>query len=134
MPHPASKAKVLIIAREAVIAALIGMLLELEGYMPVYAQTGERPEDALARVRPPLVVVLDGGLESARSDLFYTRAVMSRAKVVLFSEPFAAEDIRAMARDRRVPFFAMPVDRATLADVVSLAHRGEERPRGGDAS
>ena len=123
MPHSASKAKVLIIAREAVIAALIGMLLELEGYEPVYAAIGERAEDALSRVRPPLVVVLDGGLDAARSDLFYARALSSQAKVVLFGEPFAAEDVRAMARERRVPYFAMPVDRATLGGVMARAQR-----------
>jgi DNA-binding NtrC family response regulator len=118
VPHRASKAKVLIVAREPVIAALLGMLLELDDFEPVYAAVGERPEDALARVRPPLVVVLDGELDAARSDLFFARALTAHAKVVLFSEPFAPSDVRAVARERGVPFFGMPVDRATLAGVV----------------
>jgi DNA-binding NtrC family response regulator len=121
VPQRATKAKVLVIAHEAVIAALLGMLLELEDFEPVFAQTGERPEDALSRVRPPIVIVLDGELDTARSDLFYARAMMSQAKVVLFSGPFGAADVRAISTERRVPFFDMPVDRATLSRVVREA-------------
>jgi DNA-binding NtrC family response regulator len=119
---PSSKTtKVLILARETVIAALIGLLLELEDYEPVFAEPGERAEDAIARVRPPLVIVLDGQLDEARSDLFFARAAAAHARVVLFSEPLAAADVRAAARVRRLPFFAMPVDRATLGRLLATA-------------
>jgi hypothetical protein len=74
MRTPAATTKVLILARESVIAALLGMLLELEAYEPVYPEPDERYEDAIRRVRPPLVVVLDGESEEARSDLFFARA------------------------------------------------------------
>jgi hypothetical protein len=113
--------KVLILARETVIAALIGMLLEMEHFEPVFAEPDERPEDALSRLRPPLVIVIDGELDAARSDLFFARASAARARVVLFSEPLAAADVQAAARVRRLPFFAMPVDRATLGQVLASA-------------
>jgi DNA-binding NtrC family response regulator len=113
--------KVLILARETVIAALIGMLLEMEDFEPVYAEPDERPEDALNRLRPPLVIVIDGELDVARSDLFLARAVAAQARVVLFSEPLAADAVRAAARARRLPYFAMPVDRATLGQVLASA-------------
>ncbi len=116
--------KVLILARETVIAALIGMLLEMEDYEPVYARPDERPEDALSRLRPPLVIVLDGELDAARSDLFLARAGAARARVVLFSEPLAAEAVQAAARERRLPYFSMPVDRATLGQVLTSATAG----------
>ena len=121
MRTPAAKTKVLILARESVIAALIGMLLELEAYEPVFPEPDERHEDAIRRVRPPLVVILDGESAEARSDLFFARAAHAGARVVLFSEPVAAEAVRAAARERHVPYFAMPVDRTTLGTVLRRA-------------
>ncbi len=116
-----TKPQVLILARESVLAALIGLLLELEQYEPVFAEPDERYDDAIRRVRAPLVVVLDGASEEARSDLFHARAAQSGARVVLFSEPIGADEVRAAARARRLPYFAMPVDRATLGAVLREA-------------
>lgn len=118
MPARRERTTVLILARESVIAALIGMLLELEEYEPVFADPGERPEDAIRRLRPPLIVLLDGALDAATSDLFHARADAAGARVVLFTEPLAAEELRAVARERRLPCVVMPVDRATLGRVL----------------
>lgn len=115
------RTQVLVLAGESVLAALIGLLLELEDYEPVFAEPTERPEDAIRRLRPPLIVMLDGQLDAASSDLFYARAAAARARVVLFSEPLAAEKIRAAARRRTLPYVAMPVDRATLGRVLAAA-------------
>jgi len=112
------RTKVLVLARETVIAALIGMLLELEHYEPVFAEPDERPEDAIRRLCPPLIVMLVGELDAASSDLFYARASASGASVVLFTEPLAADEIRAVARERRLPYVVMPIDRATLGRVL----------------
>ena len=122
-PHP-PRIQVLVLAREAVIAALVGMLLELEDYEPVFAAPDERAEDAIRRLRPRLIVVLDGQLPEARSDLFYARCAQSGARVCLFSEPVAADEVRAAARARRVGFFTMPVDRRDLGAALSLARTG----------
>ena len=116
--RPSPKQQVLILARESVIAALIGLLLELEDYEPVFAEPDERYDDAIRRVRAPLVVILDGESDEARSDIFHARAAQSGARVVLFSEPVGAAEVREAARTRRLPFFAMPVDRATLGSVL----------------
>ena len=121
MRTPLAKTRVLILARESVIAALIGMLLELEAYEPVFAEPDERYDDAIRRVRAPLVVILDGESDEARSDLFYVRAAQGGARVVLFSEPVAAEAVQVVARERRLPFFAMPVNRETLGTVLRAA-------------
>jgi hypothetical protein len=115
---------VLVLARETVIAALIGLLLEMEQYEPVFAQPDERPEDAVRRLRPPLVVMLDGGLDAASSDLFYARVSASGARVVLFSEPVAADAIRAIARQRELPYLPMPLDRLALGRVLAEAVAG----------
>jgi hypothetical protein len=118
MRRPGATTKVLILAGESVIAALIGLLLELEAYEPVFPEPDERYEDAVRRLRPPLVVLLDGERAEAHSDLFFARAAQAGARVVLFSEPVAAAGVRAAARDRRVPFLPMPVDRSTLGAVL----------------
>jgi DNA-binding NtrC family response regulator len=110
-----------VLAREAVIAALVGLLLELEDYEPVFAEPGEQPAEAIRRLRPPLIVVLDGQLPEARSDLFFARCAQDGASVCLFSEPVAAEEVRAVARARRLAFFAMPVERDALGAAMALA-------------
>ena len=116
-----AKPKVLVLARESLIAALLGMLLELENLEPVFPQPGERAEDALARLRPPLVVVLDGDLEVARSDLFFARAARAQASVVLFSVPGSPFDAETHARERGIRWFGIPSDRATLARALEQA-------------
>ena len=118
------RAKVLVLARETVLAALIGMLLELEHYEPLFAEPNERSEDAIRRLRPPLIVMLDGELDAASSDLFFARATASGARVVLFTEPLAAEELRAVARERRIPYVIMPVDGATLGRVLDKVASG----------
>ncbi len=116
--------RVLILARESVIAALLGLLLELEEYEPVFPAPDERPEDAIRRLRPPLVVALDGQVDAANSDLFFVRCAQRGAHVVLFAEPVAAEVVRAIARRRDCEFFAMPVERAELQRVLARAVGG----------
>jgi hypothetical protein len=110
-------------------AAFLGMLLELESYEPVFAEPGERAEDALTRVRPVLGIFLHSELDAARSDLFFARATRTGARVVLFGTPPSSTDARALASERGVPYFEMPVDRAALASVVSSIARDAGRAR-----
>ena len=91
-------------------AALLGMLLELEGYEPAFAGEGESPDAALARVRPLLVVLVDQALDVASSDLFLARAARKQVGVVLFGTEGSEGGPPAWARERRVPWFVMPVD------------------------
>ena len=109
------RTRVLILAGDPMVAALVGLLLDPESYDPVFPLPSERPEDALGRVRPPLVLVVDCGLEAARSDLFYARTVKTRAAVVLFGAPGPVEpDAASIAAARGFPFVRLPTDRATL--------------------
>ena len=107
-PH---RVRVLILARDQVIAALLALLVESERFEPLFALPDESPEDALARLRPPIIVMLDGALDAARSDLFFARAARARARVVLLAPPRGArggggptaDQIEAVARAHRVP-------------------------------
>jgi CheY-like chemotaxis protein len=123
-PTAPARPRVLVVARESVIAALLALLLELEDYEPVFPEPGERAEDAIRRVRPPLVVMLDGTLELAASDLFHAGAGQAGARVVLFSEPFSADAVRAVARARRLPLLVMPTTRAAVGDLLRASHPG----------
>lgn len=126
MPHAA----VLVIASEPVIATLLGLLVELEGFTPVYPEPGERPEDAVARLLAPLIILLDGELEAARSDLFFARAERARAHVVLVAPPFATDDVQRLARARGIPCLSLPTDRAAVGELLRDVKRrvGEGLP------
>ena len=121
--------RVLIIAGDPMVAALLGMLLDPGRHEPVYPQPGERPEDAIARLRPPVAILLDGELESAHSDLFLARADRAHATLLLFAPPSSGGAVvRAMAAERGMPCFSLPVDRAALTRILDDAVR-----RGGSA-
>jgi DNA-binding NtrC family response regulator len=115
------KPRVLILACDLVIAALLGMLAELENLEPVFAEPGERAEDAVARHRTPLVLILDVDLDVALSDLFFARAAKANASVVLFATPRSQRDVAAEASRRGVPWFAVPCDRSALIRAIEHA-------------
>jgi hypothetical protein len=102
-------------------AALIGMLIELEGYEPAFAQEGENAEAALARVRPLLVVLVDHALDVAKSDLFLTRAARRQVGVVLFAAHGADDRASVWAQSRRVPWFRMPIDGTELRRAIEAS-------------
>ena len=113
--------RVLIIASDPMVAALVGLLLDPDRYDPMFPRARERPEDALVRIRPPLVLVLDCDLDAARSDLFYARTTKTRATVVLFGPPGSRANVVELARVRGVPWVHLPTDRATLTEAIQTA-------------
>jgi hypothetical protein len=116
---PTTISKVLVLARDPLVAALVGMLLELDKYEPAFALPEESPEDAVRRVRPFLVLLLDGSFEEASSDVFHAR--LKGTPVVLFATPNSEGAVRAVANQRRLPWFTMPVNRETLVRVIREA-------------
>lgn len=118
---PKPKFSVLVLAREPVIAALLGMLIELEGYHPHFPADGESVDDALARLRPPIILCADCELAEVPTDLFFARAARARARVVLFGSPAAAAEVRELAAERGLPFFLLPTDLDALARALDEA-------------
>ena len=92
------------------------MLLELEKYEPAFARPDESPEQAVRRVRPFLVLLLDGTFDEAASDVFHAR--LKGTPTILFATPANEAAVRAIANHRGLPWFTMPVDHTTLARVV----------------
>ncbi len=100
-------------------AALVGLLLELDKYEPAFALPDELPEEAVRRVRPFLVLLLDGAFDEASSDVFHAR--LKGIPVVLFATPRNEGAVRTLANERNLPWFTMPVDRQTLVRAVREA-------------
>jgi hypothetical protein len=115
------RTRVLIIATDAMVAALVGLLLDPDQFDPMFPLPRERPEDALARIRPPLVLMLDCDLDVARSDLFFARTDKTRATVVLFGPPGSHENVVELAQLRGVPWVHLPTNRAALTDAIQDA-------------
>ena len=100
-------------------AALVGLLLELDKYEPTFALPNESPEEAVRRVRPFLVLLLDGAFEEAASDVFHAR--LKGTPVVLFATPSNEGAVRTVANERNLPWFTMPVTREVLLRAVREA-------------
>ena len=95
------------------------MLLELDAYEPAFAQPGESAEEAVQRVRPVLIILMDGSLDAAASDVFHARA--KGTAVVLFGTRSALPTVRELAAERGLLWFSMPTDRPTLVRAIREA-------------
>jgi len=115
---------VLVFARDPIIAALVGMLVELTGREPAFARPGERYVDTLRRVRPAAMVLVDVSSDEARSDIFFAAAGKVRVPTVIFGAESRARDIGEIAADRGIPWFTIPPDPAHLAAALEAASGG----------
>jgi len=123
---------ILLLSEDTMALALIGLLVELADFTPVFAEEGERPEDALNRVRPAFVVVLDDTLEAARSDLFFARAAQRKVAIAIFAGRGSARELAPAIGARGIPYFELPIDVDNLARVLRTAASTEWWQRGGD--
>jgi hypothetical protein len=108
---------VLILSGDADVGALLADLLELAGYKPAFAAADERPEDTVARIRPRTVVV-DCDLPAARANSLYRAATIYGASVILFSPGRPWDEVARRAAPRGLPFFALPIRPAALAQLA----------------
>lgn len=115
----ARRVRVLVVAADPVIAALLGLLLDPVAYEPVFPGALETPEQALTRMRPRLVILLDADLDAARSDLFHARTERLKASVVIFQGPTVTspEAAAGAARAGRA-VVRLPTDRESLTRVL----------------
>jgi hypothetical protein len=120
-----SSSSVLILSEQPMIAALLGMLVELVGYRPAFAAEDERPEDAMRRVRPALVVLLDGTLDLVRSDLFFARAAQHRIALAIFGPEDRRDDLAATAERRGIIWCTLPISGTELRDRIEAAATNE---------
>jgi hypothetical protein len=111
---------VLILSTDAVTSALLSILAELEGYTPLFGTSDESPVESLSRLKPRLVLV-DCDHSAACTDALFDLARSTDAKVVIFSPGRMRDEVRAFAEERSLPWFALPIDRRTLARTLRAA-------------
>ena len=112
--------------------ALLGLLVELANYTPTFAEEGERPEDALARARPMLVVLIDDTLEAARSDVFFAHAAHHRAPIAIFPGRTSGRELMTRIGERGIPYFEIPTAASDLGRVIRTAASTTWWKRSGD--
>ena len=112
---------VLLLSDDPMALALLGLLVELANFTPIFARADERAEDALARARPLVVVLIDDTLEAARSDVFFARAAQQRAPIAIFPGKTSRRELMTRFGERGIPYFDIPSEAADLARVIRTA-------------
>jgi AmiR/NasT family two-component response regulator len=112
--------RVLIVAREEIIAALLGLLIDLQGYTPVFAERGETPAAAVARLAPSIVIV-DCDHPVACTDEFFETVSHTGRAIVLFSPSRLRPEVRHIAAARKLTSFALPIEPANLGLILEQA-------------
>jgi hypothetical protein len=100
-------ATVLILAREEVVAALLGLLVELRGYQPVYAHRGETAAEACARLRCDKMVIDCDHWECSEEALGTLKK--AGVKLVLFSPSRGPADMRRASGSLGIQSFTLPI-------------------------
>ena len=100
-------ATVLILAREEVVAALLGLLVELCGYQPAYVQKGETAADACARLGCSKLVIDCDHWECSKKTLSAIKN--SGVKVLLFSAARIPSDLKRAAGSLGIDAFTLPI-------------------------
>jgi hypothetical protein len=113
-------ATILIIAKEEIIAALMGALVELSGFRPLFPTADERPPEAITRAGARLVL-LDCEHEAARLAEAYQRADEAGSRVLLFSAARSARELELFAGRWSRPSFALPIGPAEFQEHLATA-------------
>ena len=103
-----SKLSVFVVAKEEVISALLGAMVELDGLRPVYPTADERPIDTIRRVRPDLVL-LDGEHELAWDPAAMRALRELGVRTLLVSAMRTQQELEHLAHRLRLPSLALPV-------------------------
>lgn len=125
---------ILILSDEPVVAALVGLLVEMAGRQPVFANPDETTAEALDRLRPRAVVLVDCALDVARSDLFFAKAAQKHTGVIVFGPDASAHRIGEIAAERSIPWLVLPPTADDVADAIAAVaqqptRRTDERRR-----
>ncbi len=100
-------ATVLILAREEVVAALLGLLVELCGYRPVFVQNDETAADACTRLGCSKLVIDCDHWECSRKTLGAIKD--SGIRVLLFSASRIPSDLKRATSTLGIDAFTLPI-------------------------
>lgn len=99
---------VLILAREELISALLGLLVETTGHAVSFAARGESAPAAVRRIRPSVVIV-DCDHRDCTDDLV-NAATDVEARLILFSASRDPEYVRKAAAPTHSQSFTFPIE------------------------
>ena len=108
---------VLILSTDPLAAALLGAAVELVGHTPHFPRENENPRDTLRRVRPA-VVLIDCDHEGACSETFFGPAMMTGARLAVFSSSRSRRALEPIAAEFGVHVFALPLDFDELSRIL----------------
>lgn len=100
-------ATVLILAREEVVAALLGLLVELSGHQPAFAKGGETAEEACVRLDCTRIVIDCDHWECSRKTLGELQR--SGVKIILFSPSRGPSELRRTIGSLGLQSFTLPI-------------------------
>lgn len=107
---------VLILAREEVVAALLGMMVELRGLKPKFLGAAEAAEDTILRERPGTVII-DCDHPDCRDAL--VKSIMLAGAIPILFSPFRMQaEVRSVAARLGVKSFTLPTDSGAFARML----------------
>jgi DNA-binding NtrC family response regulator len=107
---------VLILAREDVVAALLGMLVEIKGLQPKFLGRAEPAEEVILREKPQAVII-DCDHPECREELLESIKRIG-AQPILFS-PFRMEpEVMSVADRHGLRAFTLPTDVGTFGKML----------------
>ncbi len=107
---------VLILAREELIAALLGLLVETTGHSVIFAQPKEGSPDAVRRIRPDVVIV-DCDHQDCSEELMAAGSDVG-ARMILYSASRDADYVRKVAAPSHSASFTFPIEPPQLASLI----------------
>ena len=115
-PSVGALANVLILAREEVVAALLGLMVELRGMQPKFLKEGESVADALKRAGKTSVLI-DCDHPGCTEEII-AQIKKSGGEPVIFS-PFRMEtEVTRLAARYRTKSFTLPTDPDTFSKLL----------------
>jgi DNA-binding response OmpR family regulator len=108
---------VLILAREDLVAALLGLMVELHGYQPTFVDRSESVDDVIRRDGPAAVLIDCDHPDCTESLIEAIRRL--DATPILFSPFRMQHEVRAVATHHGVQSFTLPADPGTFGKMLN---------------
>lgn len=108
----------LILARDDVVAALLGLMVELQGFSPRFPAKGESPTDTLAHDRFTAVVIDCDHPDCSEELLALIRTATAQA--ILFSPLRLSSEVVELATRYGARAFTLPTDPETFGRMLEV--------------
>jgi DNA-binding NtrC family response regulator len=111
---------ILVIAKEPLIQTLMCSLVDLSGHRAAQPRSDETLADAIARVRPRLLL-LDCEHDDACEDAAYHAAANAGATVLLFTPSRSHAEVADLAAERGLRSMALPIRLHEFSQTLQLS-------------